>query len=112
MGSSAKEKVSGRPRRVLESGEAGSGTSGSGGPRKRSGLRVPLVRLDRRVHAVSSLDEAVTVVVAAELEVHTRNGRLGNIPPQFKKAVEDSGFTGGSVVELGEDPLVAVVFLS
>lgn len=108
MGSGPKGKDKGRPETVVESG-----TPSSSGPKgePEQALTIPLVEIDTGVWRTAHVGDPVRIASGSTIEVHTDDGRLGNVPEYLEDEVRTRAPSGGVVARLSENPLAADVMV-
>lgn len=106
MGSGPKGKDKGRPGTVIESGTQSSDTPKG---ESESSLTIALVEIDPTVWAVSDVGDPVSLFAGSTIEVHTAQGRFGNVPEYLDDEVRLRAPSGGVVSKLSENPLAAQV---
>lgn len=124
MGSSKKRRERGQPDVVLPNltedpdsrspAEEGKGGATPEGIEEVAALLITLTQLNPDILTQTAEGDAVTVRDEGEdsVEVHTRNGRLGNVPLTVIAQVRSHGLTRGLVAYRSERPPTARVRLS
>lgn len=116
MGSSKRRKPKGQPDHPLESGvdQAGDGSGISlEEVNEDEGLVVSLVQIKEDVLTRTSPGDVVRIAdESGKLQVHTRNGHLGNIPPTSAGQVRQRGLKRGIVQHVSASPLQVRVHLT
>lgn len=101
MGNSKSPKQGGSPDRAFPNiSEPKTSQGGSGSPQPDT-LTFVLVNVDRQVAKQASLNDPVTIVSAnEEIEVHTSDGRIGNVPLSRVQRVKESKLSAGFISKI------------
>lgn len=121
MGSSKERKPRGEPDYAQPSGvddqtvEAEVEGEGQGAPgqEEKEALTLRLVQLNEQVVNQTSKGDRVTVQdTGGTLQVHTSQGRIGNVPPTRAPEVRGQGLTAGMIQEIQNSPPQVLVILT
>lgn len=98
MGNSKSPKQSGSPNRAFPNVSESSPKKGGNGSPEPESVTFVLVKVDRQVAKKANPQTPVTTVAAnKEIEVHTSDGRIGNVPLSRVQTVKESGLTAGFI---------------
>lgn len=119
MGRSRKRKKQGQPDQSLESETElppvetpGADAETDLGVDVEEGLEFGLTHINPEVHDAATVGNAIRLVDReGHAEIHSSDGRLGNVPPQFARVATHKGLTVGILIQKSSDPLTARVRL-